>query len=504
MVNKLFVLLSVASHVAVGTSILPNSPWIKAAEISDLSQQELSYKLEERWFPQYIDHFNFMGTDSADTFQQRYMIDDTHYDEKDPKIFFYCGNEGDITLFINNTGFMFEVAQEMKALVVFAEHRYYGKSLPFGDQTYATVSNLRYLSIEQALADYTALVRSLKTNMSIPNAPVIGFGGSYGGMLSAWWRMKYPAWVSGSIAASAPILQIPGVMDPLAYNRVIRQTFQKSDNKQAAYGIYLAFKQMQVLGNTQSGRDLIATQLRLCDSLKTYDDVWGAVYYLSNAIGYMAMADYPYPAAFLGPMPAFPASYAGQFFPTDPSTASTESLLKGMADGIANVFYNFSGQAGACFNLTQQDPPGLQGSGWNIQCCREVVQPIGSAGWPNDLFWSAPFNTTQFIESCQSQFGGTTPRPYLQLEEYGGRDLSGISRIFFSNGELDPWISGGITTNGTFAEEHDVIAYVIKDGAHHLDLRASDPADPEGVIVARNMERAAIRRWIKAHSKVIE
>jgi lysosomal Pro-X carboxypeptidase len=37
-------------------------------------------------------------------------------------IFFYTGNEGDITEFWNNTGFIFDIAPQFEALVIFAEH----------------------------------------------------------------------------------------------------------------------------------------------------------------------------------------------------------------------------------------------------------------------------------------------------------------------------------------------------------------------------------------------
>ena len=37
-------------------------------------------------------------------------------------LFFYTGNEGPIEEFYLNTGFLFVLAQEFKALVVFAEH----------------------------------------------------------------------------------------------------------------------------------------------------------------------------------------------------------------------------------------------------------------------------------------------------------------------------------------------------------------------------------------------
>lgn len=38
----------------------------------------------------------------------------------------------------------------------------------------------------QAMGDYAELITELKAHYHVPHAPVIGFGGSYGGMLAAW------------------------------------------------------------------------------------------------------------------------------------------------------------------------------------------------------------------------------------------------------------------------------------------------------------------------------
>ena len=46
---------------------------------------------------------------------------DQYWDEKGP-IFFYTGNEGPITGFWENSGFVFEAAQKFNALVIFGEH----------------------------------------------------------------------------------------------------------------------------------------------------------------------------------------------------------------------------------------------------------------------------------------------------------------------------------------------------------------------------------------------
>ena len=97
----------------------------------------------------------------------RYLINDKYYEKgSEAPIFFYAGNEGEITNFYDNTGFFTKtLAQEKKGLLVYAEHRFYGKSMPFGDKSFDK-ENLRYLTVEGAMMDYVKLIEYIKSDES--------------------------------------------------------------------------------------------------------------------------------------------------------------------------------------------------------------------------------------------------------------------------------------------------------------------------------------------------
>lgn len=72
-----------------------------------------------------------------------------------------------------------------------------------------------------------------------------------------------------------------------------------------------------------------------------------------------------------------------------------------------------------------------------------------------------------------------------------------ITNIVFSNGLLDPWSGGGVLRSSN----ENVKIVLIPEGAHHLDLRASNPADPASVTRARAVHVQNIQKWLTEYRK---
>ena len=134
---------------------------------------------------------------------------------------------------------------------------------------------------------------------------------------------------------------------------------------------------------------------------------------------------------------------------------------------------------------------------WNYQACTELIlEPLTSDG---DGFYVPPPNLVPSVEAaCQAQFPGVVTRAGWLLEAYGdGTDIvRNTKNVIFSDGEKDPWRVGGVPTNASKIGDGSVIHILIEGGAHHQDLRFSDPQDPPGVTSAKARERALILQWI--------
>lgn len=399
-------------------------------------------------------------------------------------IFVYCGNEGDIDWFAANTGFVWEIAPQFGAMVLFPEHRYYGESVPFGsrEEAYRNASTLSYLTAEQALADFAVLITELKRNFSAEDCPVVLFGGSYGGMLASWMRLKYPHIAIGALASSAPILQFEDIVPTEIFYDLVSNDF-KRESTSCFNTIKESWDVFTLVGEKNDGLLELTKTFHLCRTLKRTEDLTD---WLSSAYSYLAMVNYPYPSNFITPLPGHPIREVCKKIDGSPVGTST---LEQIFEGIS-VFYNYTGDV-ECFQL-DDDPHGMDG--WNWQACTEMVMPTSSSC--ESMFPRYDFNLSAYEEQCWNDFG-VKPRPRWITTEFGGHDIKADlerfgSNIIFSNGLLDPWSGGGVLQNIS----ESIVALVTKEGAHHIDLRASTKEDPDWLVELRETEIKLIKGWI--------
>ena len=112
----------------------------------------------------------------------------------------------------------------------------------------------------------------------------------------------------------------------------------------------------------------------------------------------------------------------------------------------------------------------------------------------NDMFEKQAWDFQAFSDACYAQWK-VRPRLEWPYIDHGGKnitDLRFFSNIVFTNGDLDPFSAGGvrITVGPTLP------SILIEGGAHHLDLRSSNKADPPNVLAARQQVVTSIEEWL--------
>lgn len=256
-------------------------------------------------FEQPMDHFG----GAVGTFKQRYCLYDNFFgnahksefrnvgDAKGP-IFFYTGNESPVEEYVNNTGLMWEVGQRLGALLIWAEHRYEPLTHP---NLVGSTDCFAYCTTAQALVDFTKLIAEVKQQHGAQDSPVIAFGGSYGGMLTGWIRMKYPHIVDGAIAASAPIWGLPTTLKKESLDwsaRAISRGVSKKGGAtdQCMNNIRHGWTLIREVGKTQTGLEMLGDAARACNPLGHAQEL---TEWIEGPWFDMAEGDYPFASTYI-------------------------------------------------------------------------------------------------------------------------------------------------------------------------------------------------------------
>lgn len=449
---------------------------------------DVEYK--EVYVDSKIDHFNPLVRQPS-TFKQRMLISDKFFGNGSGPILVYVGNEGPIDQFWNNSGFVMELAEAFSGYIVFIEHRYYGKSVPFGDMWQQNY-NYQYLTVEQALADYAIILTNLKAQLGNEKRKVVAFGGSYGGMLAAGIRFKYPNIVDGSLAASAPIFP----MGKYDFYRAVTEDCERY-NEQCPVRIREGYtKILSLASEGDSGFAKITSLFKLCNSLSA-DTLQHFLLWARNAFTIMAMADYPYPASFLGNLPAYPINQACD------TVLNADDALSGLANATV-TFYNATAGPAQCLDVDKEYIACADATGcgsmdqWDIQVCLEVRLASGTNNVTDMFPPTEAWSDSMYDDYCRNKYG-----PLLAYQDtadfysvnFWGQNIKSASNIIFSNGDLDPWRYGGVLE--AIPGAPSLVPILVKGGAHHLDLRGSDHRDPPAVTAARLLEKTIIQFWLQ-------
>ncbi|CAG9768709.1 unnamed protein product [Ceutorhynchus assimilis] len=444
-------------------------------------------KYEESYLEVPIDHFSLSKTN--DTFKLRYLLVEQFHIKGGP-IFLYCGNEADIKVFYDNSGFLLDIAPTFNALVVFVEHRYYGQSMPFGPKSLNSAEGLRYLTVEQALADFACVIDSLikkyfSTMITNISYPIVAFGGSYGGMLAAWLRIKYPHLILGAVASSAPLLQLNNLKLCENFYHIVTQSYRNENCSQA---IKASWEAIRNITKTHEGKKNVGHIFKLCKTLGNEDDVGKFIDSLEEIYVNLAMLNYPYATSFLAPLPGNPVKSFCDKLKSYGTIQTPLALLQAISSAL-EIATNYSGTT-KCNNIeiTNNEPTDFA---WGFQACFELIIPMCST--KEDIFEPISWDYEKFTKECIKKYGVVPYSPNKLFLEFGGATmLKYSSNIVFSNGLLDPWSSGGVLANIS----DSVVAVLIPEAAHHYDLRGANPVDSKYVLDARKFHVAQIRKWL--------
>jgi len=424
-----------------------------------------------KWFTQRLDHFDMQ---SNATFQQRYWINDQHWSKENgggPLFLYLCGewtcsNQAE-------DSFVSHLAKEHGAILAVHEHRFYGMSQPFEDWS---TPNLKWLNTDQALADVALFADSISEQIAeqydVPKKRWFVIGGSYPGALVSWFRNKYPHIAFGAWSSS-------GVVDAI-------QDFHQFDETVTAALMKSGDECPETMRNLINYTDTEFEQGRGDEIKKVFNAVemrddeffWFYSDVIAETVQYGQRTELCQRVHDL----------------TDDYASMNKMIMEWQ---VGNVMGRDDYWSTSLQNTTIDHSK--NGRQWTYQYCSE----LGYLQTPAEKY--PPLKnkalTLEFWHDyCSRIFERETfPDTHLWNLRYGGKSPA-VSKVFYFNGDEDPWKGAGITeTKNVFVHTFPLLC---DDCAHCIDLRSPVENAPKVIDIARKKADRILTRWIKFEKKI--
>jgi pimeloyl-ACP methyl ester carboxylesterase len=419
----------------------------------------------QTWSAQ-VDNFD---SSNNSTYLQRFYVDDQYYDGEGP-VFYSIGGEG--TLTGPPSGYIATLGKSYKALLISLEHRFYGESIPNGN---VLTDNLKYLTVEQAMADLNAFTTYYKSNIDkrTQRSKWFVFGGSYPGALASWYRTAYPDASVGSLSSS-------GVVDCII-------DFDEFD------------MQVSAAAGNKCSDDLKRVQSAFSRTINEDSKTKGLQSSLSmfNCEKDMSETDFYYMIADSWSM-AIQYSSKTQLCSTlakVPESATDAERMQNFAD-FSLEYWGKDFCSGGFYNTKQLSDPArweTNSRSWRWQTCYQVSY-FNTAPSRGSLR-SETVNLDYHLSQCAQIFGKKMfPSSKAMNEKYGGR-FPKADKVFYSDFSDDPWQRASVSFPP--GDQQPYALTYCDDCGHCLDLHEPKDSDPQALKDGRKEFEVYLQKWLQ-------
>lgn len=411
------------------------------------------------FFDQKLNH----ADPNSKTFKQRYFVDSQYaVGEEAPVFYIICGEWN--CAGTGSYSYVENLAKKFKGHLVALEHRYYGESLPTNKLTPAA---LKYLNLQAAIDDLATFQRYMMNEHGMKGKWVVS-GGSYAGTLAAFYREKHPELVVGALASSAPV-------------------FMKNEFKE--YDAHVA----KVINKTTCG-DLVRRAVREIEDRMSTPEGSEEVKKIFRSTNLKHDGDFLYVVA---DMLAAAVQYGrDQMFCN--TLANSSDLVKGYASAGLSVLsamgstpYEISLAVAEKIEVTPDDNMRQ----WMWQSCREFGWFQVANGTGNETSRSSKIDLPYHNEVCLRLYNKPMGKDgALNKKWYYPLFAADASRIIFTNGSNDPWLTLSVTEGSRDA--NPAFDLIMMEGAAHcndLTLATRLPS----VAAAHLQMEGIIRNWLQ-------
>ncbi|XP_055307277.1 putative serine protease K12H4.7 [Sitodiplosis mosellana] len=420
----------------------------------------------------------------------RYLKNEVHFKNGGP-VFIMIGGEWKISEgHILPGRLIYDMAKENNGLLIYTEHRFYGKSWPTNT---TSTENLKYLSVDQSLADLAHFVREITSDKELnATGGVIMVGGSYSATMAAWFRQKYPHLVNGAWASSAPF---QAKVNYFEYTETVGKSISEIGGDECYQTIETTFKSLEKLLDSHD-IDTLKALFKICDGFDITNkrDIWNFVSYIKDI--------------FSGLVQGYRNGQIEKYceFLSNKTFNSANGVQSHELYPLSRIFLQgFLTSGEKCVSITyEHEIEEMKNSTvasatrpWFYQTCAEY-------GWyqttnSNDQ----PFGSNSPVEYCLSlcrdvfgdAFGASSVENNVNHTNvmYGGLDPA-VTNVYFTHGSLDPWHRMGILED---LNEHSP-GIVITGISHCQDMASIKTGrDSEQLIASKVKLQNLVKKWLK-------